>query len=210
MEFDSKSYFEQFLKDNLTMDNSQEIYEVFYSLEAGEEMLFKSCCKILGIDRDKFLANFEGTEIFDVDEDAGLTAIAAAERFGTIVYENPGKPSYGTIKEMFLDNSNSEYWKFRQQLYHSAACDIVQSYDESDYHHTSVLAVVQKMGAYKERKHNLALSNDGLDGVENQDKGIMPERKPSVLTQLQDAKNKAAQEAKQPKTAPNRDNGIEV
>jgi len=34
--------------------------------------------------------------------------------------------------------------------------------------------------------------------------------KPSLLTQLQDAKNRAAQEANVPKTAPKRDNGMEV
>lgn len=160
MEFDSKGYFEQFLKDNLTMDNSHEIYEVFYSLEDGEEILFKSCCNILGIDRDEFLANFDGTEIFDVDEDVGLTAIAAAERFGTIEYENPNEPTYGTIKEMLLDNSNMEYIKFRQQLYYSAACDIVQNYNESDHHFTRALTIIEKMGVFRDKKYNPVLSND--------------------------------------------------
>lgn len=132
---------------------------MFYSLESGEEILFKSCCEILGIDRDKFLENFEGTEIFDVDEDVGLTAIAAAERFGTIEYEDPAEPSYGTIKKMTFDNSNNEYMKFRQQLYYSAVCDIVHSYDESDCHFTHVLTIIEKMGVYKEKRHNLAISS---------------------------------------------------
>ena len=155
MEFDSKSLFERFLKDNLTMDNSQEIYEVFYSLEVGEETLFKNCCEILGIDRDEFLKNFVGTEIYDVDEDAGLTAIAAAERFGTIIYENPDEPSYGTIKELLFDKNYTEYLQFRQQLFYSSACDIVDSYDESEYHFTHVLSVIEKMGVFKEKKHNM-------------------------------------------------------
>jgi len=135
------------------MDNAQEIYQVFYSLETGEEILFKNCCNILGIDRDKFLENFIGTEIFDVDEDVGLTAIAVAERFGTIVYENPAEPSYGTIKEMLFDNRDSKYIIFQRQLFYSAACDILQYYDESEYHFTHVLDIVEKIGVYKEKKH---------------------------------------------------------
>jgi len=174
MEFDSKSYFESFLRKNLTMDNSQEIYEVFYSLEVGEEILFKNCCEILGIDREKFLTNFDGTVIFDVDEDVGLSAIAAAERFGVIEYENPDEPSYGTIKEMLFDNSNSEYMKFRQQLYHAAACDIVRGYDESEYHFTRVLTVIKKMGAFEERQRNYALLNKVMSGEVSLDNGIIP------------------------------------
>jgi len=155
MIFDSKSLFNRFMKNNLTMENSQEIYDVFYLLEDGEEILFKNCCNILGIDRDKFIKSFIGTEIYDIDEDAGLTAIAAAEKFGTIVYENPDEPSYGTIKEMLFDNSNVEYMKFRQELFYSAVCDIVDSYDESKYHFTHVLSVIEKMGVFKEKKHNM-------------------------------------------------------
>ena len=149
--FDFKSHFKYFLEDNLTMENSQEVYEVFYSLESGEEILFRNCCKILGIDRDKFLANFEGTEIFDVDEDCGLTAIAAAERFGKIEYENPDEPTYGTIKDLVLDNSNREYMKFRQKLYHAAARNIVSSFFESSCGPTRILHVVERIGAFRER-----------------------------------------------------------
>ncbi len=153
MQFSSKSYFENFVRSNLTADNADEIYEVLCSLENGEEILFKNCCQLLGIDREKFLENFVGTEIFDVDEDVGLTAIAAAERFGTIEYDDPEAPSYGSIKDMRLDNSNGEYMAFRQKLFTAAVQDILRSYRESDFHHTAVLAVVQKMGVFLEQKH---------------------------------------------------------
>ena len=151
MKFDCKSYFKHFLNKNLTMENSQEVYEVFYTLESGEENLFRNCCKILGIDKEVFLKGFEGTEIFDVDEDAGLTAIAAAERFGRIEYEYPDKPTYGTIKDLVMNHDSREYMEFRQKLYHAAACEIVDSFDESEYGHLDIITVIEKMGVFNER-----------------------------------------------------------
>lgn len=135
------------------MENSQEIYEIFYLLESGEEFLFKNCCKILGIKRKRFIKNFKGTEIFDVDEDVGLTAIAAAERFGTIKYENPNEPSYGTIEDMifYTDNSKDEYIVFQQKLYYSTVNYIMKNYNEDDYTHTHILSIVEKIGVFNEK-----------------------------------------------------------
>jgi len=149
MEIDSKSFLESFLENNLKLGNAEKIYDSLWLLETGEELLFKNCCKILGVDRDEFLKNFDGTEIFDVDEDRGLTEIALAEKFGAIEYDNPNEPSYGTIVNIEFDENSSEYLSLRQKIYHSAVRDMVRNFDESDYSPKHILDIIENIGGFK-------------------------------------------------------------
>jgi len=151
MKLNSKEYFKNFLKSYLTMDNAQIIYEMFCVLESGEEILFRNCCKNLGIGRDKFLENYRGLEEMKYAEDdtcTGFTQIAVAEKYGKIEYEYPDEPSYGTIKELILDIDNPEFIEFNKKLFHSAVCDIVDSFKESDYSDSQILGVVERIDVF--------------------------------------------------------------
>jgi len=99
------------------------------------------------------LDKFDGSEMFYIDEALGLMDIAAAERFGTIVYEDPDEPTYGTIEDILFDDNNTEYVEFQKQLFHSAVCEIVRCFDESEYSFHTVAVVIEKIGAYKERNN---------------------------------------------------------
>ena len=112
MEINSKRYIEQFLKNNLAPDNAEKIYDMLRMLETGEEILFRNCCKILGMDRDKYFSSFDISEMAMVDDDMGFTDIVLGERFGTIKYDDPDDPE--TITDIVFDENNSEYVSVRQ------------------------------------------------------------------------------------------------
>jgi len=137
------------------MENAHEVYMALESLGNGEEILFKNCLKLLGITREKFLDGFNCfAELSRIDEDMGLTEIAVAEKFGTIEYEEPDNPSYGAIKNMTVDRTSLDYIEFHQKLFHSSACELVESYDEDDFNDYNLLWIVEKIGAFHESNRN--------------------------------------------------------
>ena len=156
MEFNSKRYFKDFIARHLTMENAHEVYNVLESLGSGEEILFKNCLKLLGITRDEFINNFNCfAELAEIDEDRGLTMIAVAEKFGTIEYEYPDEPSYGAIKNMVIDKTSLEYVEFHQKMFHSSACELVESYDEDDFNDYNIMWIVEAVGAFHEKYRNM-------------------------------------------------------
>ena len=155
MKLNIRKYFKDFLKSELTKNNAEEIYQVFWTLEEGESILFRNCCKILGIEKEKFLENFRGLEEMQYAEDEGcegFTQIAVAEKFGTIEYEFPDEPSYGSIKEITLDYDNPEVVEFNHQLFSSAAHDIVDGFKESEYSKNDILYIVGRIGVFKDKQ----------------------------------------------------------
>jgi len=144
------------------MENAEQIYEVFEWLGVGEEPLFKNCCKLLGITRDKFLDGFHCfAELSRIENDYGLTELALAERFGKLhYYEDEGldeseNRGYEMVESMEIDKSNPEYIEFSQRLYYATVHDIVDSYKVKDFHIDSLLNVVQKIGVFHERNKNI-------------------------------------------------------
>jgi len=155
MKFNSKKYFKNFLQSELNKNNAQEIYEIFYTLEVGEKILFRNCCKLLNVDREKFFDNFVGMEeVAQIDEetDYGYTTIAAAEKYGSIEYEFPDEPSYGSIKNVTFDQDNEELIEFNYRLFSAAAHEIVDSLKESDHSESDILYIVGRIGVFKDKQ----------------------------------------------------------
>ena len=148
MEINSKKYFEKFLKDNLTPNNAERIYDMLWRLETGEETLFRNCCKTLGIDRDEFLSNFDIAALSTIDDDMGLTWVALGERFGTIEYDDPDKPCYGTISDIVFDDNNSEYVSVHQEIYQATVREMVKNYDETEYSSDDIIGIIQDIGVF--------------------------------------------------------------
>jgi len=169
MKFNSKSYFQSFLKRNLTKENAQEIYEIFTSLENGEEILFRNCCKILGIKKDEFLDGFRGLEEMQYAEDdtcTGFVQIAAGEKYGVIEYEFPDEPSYGAIKEVRFDKNNPELIEFNQKLFQSTIHDIVNNFKEADYSDSDILRIVEEIGAFNDKNRRCLYEHTAYSLVE--------------------------------------------
>jgi len=169
MEFNSKKYFEDFLNNNLRPDNAEKIYDMFWKFETDEEILFKNCCKILGIDRDELLYKFDMSVL--VDGDMGLTSVALGERFGTIEFDDPDdpdNPSYSTLTDIVFDDNNSEYISVRQKIYQSAVREMIKNYDEQEYDTNDILGIIQSIGAFNhiekvEKQEKLAEQNSRKD-----------------------------------------------
>ena len=156
MTFYSKRYFKRFLDNHLTPENAHTVYEALEPLGTGEETLFRNCCKLLGITRDEFFGNYDCfAQLAKIDDDYGLTEIAAADKFGEIEYDDPDVPSYGAIKNIVLDKTNLEYIEFHKKLYQATAIDLVESYDEDEFDDYHLLNVVEAIGAFHEKKRNL-------------------------------------------------------
>lgn len=174
MKVNSKKYFRDFLKNNLTMENAHEIYEIFDWLGVGEEPLFKNCCKLLGITRDEFLDGFHCfAELSRIDEDYGLTELALAEKFGKLNYyededfDESEKPGYEMVESTEIDTTNPEYIEFMKQLYHATVIDLVESYKEEDFYVDTFLSSVQKIGVFHEKNENLyRLASEYLSEIE--------------------------------------------
>jgi len=174
VKFGSKKYFKSFLDQYLTLENAQQVYEVFEWLGVGEEPLFKNCCKLLGITRDKFLEGFHCfAELSRIDEDYGLTELVLAEKFGKINYyededfDETVKPGYEMVESTEVDKANLEYIEFCQQLYHATAQDLVANYTEEDFSDDLLLSIVQKIGVFHERNKNIyRLSAEYLSVIE--------------------------------------------
>ena len=49
MEFNSKKFFEKFLRNNLKPDNAEKIHDLFWHLEKSEKVLFAKRKSISGI-----------------------------------------------------------------------------------------------------------------------------------------------------------------
>ena len=169
MKFNSKQYFKNFIKNNLTKFNAMDIYEVFWTLEDGEEILFRNCCKLLGIKREEFIRNFRGIEEMQYAEDetcVGFTTIAVAEKFGKTEYEYPDEPSYGSIRDITFDHDNQELIEFNQKLFSMAAYDIVDSFEESDYSEDAILNVVGRIGVFKDKQNRCLYDHTARQLVE--------------------------------------------
>jgi len=174
VKFYSRKYFKSFLDEYMTLENAHEVYEIFEVLGTGEEPLFKNCCKLLGITRDKFLDGFKClAELSRIDEDYGLTELALAEKFGKLNYyededlDESAKLGYEMVESTEVDKANPEYIEFCQQLYFATAYDLVESYVEKDFHDDTLLSIVQKIGAFHERKKNIyRLTSEYLSEIE--------------------------------------------
>ena len=172
--FYSRKYFKDFLNEYLTLENAHEVYEIFEMLGKGEEPLFKNCCKLLGTTREKFLDGFNCfAELSRIDEDYGLTELALAEKFGKLHYyededfDESEIPGYEMVESTEVDKANPEYIEFCQQLYHATVQDLVASYIEKNFYDDTLLSIVQKIGAFHERKKNIyRLTSEYLSEIE--------------------------------------------